>query len=380
MQFVNCDYTTFVNRVQNKKIVLFGVSSGWNFHLSVLPTLDKDVLDKVLFVVDNDPEKIGKSCNILGRGFAVKNPKILCEFDNIVVLITVRFRYCEKICDQLVSYKLSDKMECYSLQLLYSSRDNVDNGCVEKYFNKHTKMCIPKKIHSFWFSEEEKPDLYKKCIESWYKYCPDYEICEWNMYNYNIEKNVYMKQALEKRKWAFASDYARLDIIYEQGGIYFDMDVELLAPIDFLRSAKGFFCKQDDGMVDFGSGFGAPQGSPFLKKLLKEYNGLQFYNEEGEMDLLPQPARLGHVFSEHGLEIGHHSEVLDDMIVLSNSYITCPNWDECQLSGKELGIHWHNGGWRNSAEKAGLTMDANGRKAIERKFFKFAARGATSHE
>ena len=85
---------------------------------------------------------------------------------------------------------------------------------------------IPKKIHYFWIGGNPKPESVLYCIESWKKYCPDFEIIEWNETNYDFTKNEYMRQAYEAKKWAFVTDYARLDIIYKYGGIYLDTDVE----------------------------------------------------------------------------------------------------------------------------------------------------------
>ena len=86
---------------------------------------------------------------------------------------------------------------------------------------------IPKVIHYCWFGKNPLPDDAKKCIESWKKYCPDYEIIEWNESNYDITKNKYMESAYKEKKWAFVSDYARVDVIYQYGGIYLDTDVEV---------------------------------------------------------------------------------------------------------------------------------------------------------
>ena len=85
---------------------------------------------------------------------------------------------------------------------------------------------IPKKIHYCWFGGNEKSKLAKKCINSWKKYCPDYEIIEWNEENFKKNKNAYTRYCFENRKWAFLSDYVRLWVVANFGGIYFDTDVE----------------------------------------------------------------------------------------------------------------------------------------------------------
>ena len=90
---------------------------------------------------------------------------------------------------------------------------------------------IPKIIHYCWFGKNEKPEIVKKCIESWKKYMPDYEIFEWNENNF-LDTNTYFNEALSMGKYAFASDFARLKIVYENGGIYLDTDVEIIKSLD----------------------------------------------------------------------------------------------------------------------------------------------------
>ena len=84
---------------------------------------------------------------------------------------------------------------------------------------------IPKRIHYCWFGKKEKPRLAKKCIESWKKYCPDYEIIEWNEDNFDINAYPYAKYCYEHQKYAFLSDFVRLMVVYQFGGVYLDTDV-----------------------------------------------------------------------------------------------------------------------------------------------------------
>lgn len=371
MEFVSCNYSNFVNQINGKKVVLFGASTGWNYYLAVLPSLLNDVLERVICIVDNNKKLQNTKLKIAGKEYEVKSPEYLKTCDNLVILITVRFRYFESICDQLISYDLPEDVTCYSLKMLCDMESDVDNSCVDAYFEKNTDICIPKKIHSFWFSGEEKPDRYKRCIESWNKYCPDYEIYEWNMQNYNVEKNEYMKQAVLKKKWAFVSDFARLDVVYTHGGIYLDMDVELMASIEHLRNAKAFFCRQNDGTVDLGSGFGAYKGHPFVKELLQEYDELSFVDSNGVSDITPQPTRLSPVFKKYGLKSSGDSDIINDILILSNDYIICPeNVGFQRKIDKSLGIHWHNGGWLTDAEKEAMILDEEVREKIESYFLK----------
>ena len=107
---------------------------------------------------------------------------------------------------------------------------------------------IPKKIHYCWFGGNPLPPLAEKCIASWKKYCPDYEVIRWDESNYDCNKHPYMREAYNKKKFAFVADYARMDIIYNHGGIYLDTDVELLKNLDFLL-ANSFYIGFDDNII-----------------------------------------------------------------------------------------------------------------------------------
>lgn len=141
---------------------------------------------------------------------------------------------------------------------------------------------IPKIIHYCWFGGNALPKEAVKCINSWKKFCPDYEIIEWNETNYDINKNEYVKFCYENKKWAFLSDYARLDIIYNEGGIYLDTDVELLKSLDNLLDCKGYIGMEQVGTINTGQGFGAVKKHPFVKENKEYYEHCKYKDERGE--------------------------------------------------------------------------------------------------
>ena len=130
-----------------------------------------------------------------------------------------------------------------------------------------------------------------KCIESWKKFCPDYEIICWNEGNYDVSKYKYTKEAYEAKKWAFVSDIARLDILYNHGGIYLDTDVEIIKSIDDLLDFEGFMGFEDKKQVASGLGIGAVKGSEVVKLLLDSYRDIGFIKADGSFDLTPCPVR-----------------------------------------------------------------------------------------
>lgn len=139
---------------------------------------------------------------------------------------------------------------------------------------------IPKKIHYCWFGGKPLPNDVKKCIESWKKYAPDYEIIEWNESNFDVSAHPFMKSAYEAKAWAFVSDYARLKVVYENGGIYFDTDVELVKNPDFLLDCNCYIGTQQNGMYcTTGLGFGAEKHSEVVQAMLQKYDDVVFSDE-----------------------------------------------------------------------------------------------------
>ena len=133
---------------------------------------------------------------------------------------------------------------------------------------------IPRKIHYCWFGRGEKPRLAQKCIASWKKYCPDYEIIEWNEDNFDVDRNAYTQMCYKEKKYAFLTDYLRLLIVEEHGGIYFDTDVEAVRSFDELLDNPAFFGFENDRFVNTGEGFGAEPHNPAVRQMLAEYDQL----------------------------------------------------------------------------------------------------------
>ena len=131
---------------------------------------------------------------------------------------------------------------------------------------------IPKKIHYCWFGKNKLPDKAIKCINSWKKYCPDYEIIEWNEDNFDVRQNGYTEFTYDNRKFAFLSDYARLQIVLKEGGLYFDVDVEIIRPLDELLVHKAFFGFETEEYVNTGVGFGAEANNLIVAGMLREYD------------------------------------------------------------------------------------------------------------
>ena len=220
---------------------------------------------------------------------------------------------------------------------------------------------IPKVIHYCWFGKNELPEDAKRCIASWKKFCPDYEIIEWNETNYDVRKNKYMSDAYDEKKWAFVSDYARIDIIYNYGGIYLDTDVELLRPLDELLKDK-MFCgwESRDSILDknkivyensvaFGLGFGAEKNNNALKDMMKLYEKLNFINEDGSLNLMACPHYQTEILKQYGLDDTKrtYQKLKDEIIVYPESYFSPKSMTTGKiiLTDETYSIHHFSGTW-----------------------------------
>lgn len=162
-------------------------------------------------------------------------------------------------------------------------------------------MAIPKKIHYCWMGGNPKPESVLKCINSWKKYCPDYEIIEWNESNIDVTMNTYTKQAYESKAWGFVPDYLRLWIIYHHGGIYLDTDVQIIRSFDSLLDKGGFAGFEDDEHIALGLGFGAEPKNQIIAKQMEVYENLQFINADGTLNRTPSPTYSTNVMKEFGI-------------------------------------------------------------------------------
>lgn len=202
---------------------------------------------------------------------------------------------------------------------------------------------IPKKIHYCWFGGGEKPKLAKKCIASWKKNCPDYEILEWNEGNFDINKNEYTRMCYENRKFAFLTDYVRLLIIKEQGGIYFDTDVEVLTSFDDMLDNKAFFGFENAGYVNTGVGFGAEKENPLVIQMLAEYDELL----DGTRGVISCPVLNTNALKKCGLNLDGNKQNLRDGVVYPVDYFN--PYDDAtgciRKTENTHSIHWFAKSW-----------------------------------
>ena len=202
---------------------------------------------------------------------------------------------------------------------------------------------IPKKIHYCWFGRGEKPKLAKKCIASWKKYCPDYEIIEWNEDNFDVNMNGYTRMCYEEKKYAFLSDYVRLLVVANNGGVYFDTDVELIRPIDHLLENQAFYCFETPEFVASGLGFGSVAGGETIRAMVSEYDFL-LSGTEGTRGC---PKLNTAALVKLGLNQDGTKQNVSDAVILPSEYMNPFDTTTGVLNKTEntVSVHWYSAAW-----------------------------------
>lgn len=212
-------------------------------------------------------------------------------------------------------------------------------------------MGIPKVIHYCWFGKNPLPKSFSKYVKSWKRYCPDYEIVQWNEDNFDVNCNIFCKRMYDEKRWAFVSDYARLKIIYEHGGIYLDTDVELVKSLDELLENKAFMGFQDSKEVANGLGFGAEKRHPFIKENMKYYECL----EEG-IEPVACPHITTKLLKEYGLNDNNGEiQTVAGVTIYPIEYF-CPKSERTGLiekTSRTFSIHHFDASWFNEEWKRG---------------------------
>lgn len=206
---------------------------------------------------------------------------------------------------------------------------------------------IPKIIHYCWFGHNKKPKLIQKCIASWAKYMPDWEIREWNEKNYDVHKNSYIQKAYEQKLWAFVVDYARFDILNQFGGIFLDTDVELLRPIpEGVLANEAFTGFEAPRRVNPGLVYGTTPGQGMLKKIMTVYEGKAFGEtidgrRENIVDI------VSGVLVKDGLKLNGEFQIVGKVAVFPQDYFCCFNFETQGFETTEntISIHHYSASW-----------------------------------
>lgn len=187
-------------------------------------------------------------------------------------------------------------------------------------------------------------------MQSWKKYCPDYDIIQWNEHNTEILQLPYLKWCLQHKKYAFLSDYVRLFVIEAHGGIYFDTDVEIIRSFDPLLSWSAFFGFETDHMINTGVGFGAKAHHPLVRQMLAEYEDIM---QKVPYQVIGCPHLNTRALLKYGLAADGQFQTLEHAAIFPAEYFNPydPATGCLHLTEQTYSIHWYNASWMSPVKR-----------------------------
>lgn len=214
-------------------------------------------------------------------------------------------------------------------------------------------MSIPKIIHYCWFGRKPKPKLAEKCIKSWEKFCPDYQIIEWNEDNFDIDSAPkYVQQAYAAKRWAFVTDYVRLKAMLEMGGIYMDTDVEIIKPLDPYLKHQAFAGFENPKSIQTGL-LACEKDFPLFREFMDYYHTASFFKEDGSADTTTNVQILTQLCVKYGLKLDGSRQSVQGFEIYPTEYFCPVDFDTEKLhkTRNTVVIHWFAASWHTEEER-----------------------------
>ncbi len=227
---------------------------------------------------------------------------------------------------------------------------------------------IPKILHYCWFGGKELPPLAERCLESWRRCCPEFEIRQWNEQNFDLSQAPeYVRQAMEAGRWAFVTDFVRLAVLMEYGGVYLDTDVELVKPLTPYLRHRAFAGFETVDRVQTGL-LACEPGFDLFRQFLAHYDTAVFRREDGSLDVTTNVEVLTRLCVERGLRPDGRKQEVAGLTVYPKA-VFCPvEFESGRLrrSPGTVAIHWFSGSWHTQAELDQIELERKQREAQRR--------------
>lgn len=338
----NCSIEEFFQKHGEEKIICFG--AGMRFGDMLRECEEYDVASRVQYIIDNNTGLHGKYRYYKGTKFYIKPVGEVRQNKEKFVIIILGLQFAEML-EQLDSIAELNNHYVY----IYPFMQFVSKDKEKITIDKSEGQKIPKTIHYCWFGNNEMPENAKKCIETWKEKCPDYEIIRWDESNYDVSKHLYVKQAYDRKAWAFVSDYARLDIIYNYGGIYLDTDVSVIKRFDDLLYHDAYCGFLGYGTrINTGAGFGARKKFPIVGEWLDAYKYQVFEKDDCTVNGNLCTVYQTDVMKFHkGFIPNGKCQLVDGLACYSKEYFEAYNHilGLSQITENTYSIHWSNLSW-----------------------------------
>lgn len=362
----NARYAALAEYIKNngKQIIIYG--AGMIGRIVVPYMVQKyNLFQYVDCYIDKDKRKQGREIEIGPHKYTVKDPEILSDINVRAILLITNSKFFEVI-DFLDKIPELQHTEGYIIPMIQIYEQRFAEKITIQRFRK--RQMIPKRIHYCWFGEKEMPEFLRKCVSSWQKLCPDYELLCWNNDNYDVSRIPYAREALEQKRYGFVTDAARLDILYRYGGIYMDTDVTLLKNLDELLYQEAFLGVEKWGNINTGGCCGTIKHHPMIKKMLDFRSEFHFIQEDGSLNMETNGWYETVPFLSAGMQIDNTLQRIGEVTIYPSGvfhpydYMSC----ECYFEEYTYAVHHFYGGWmekgdlenrRNTQERYGKILE-----------------------
>lgn len=346
----NSRYSELAEKIktENKRIVIYG--AGMIGQIAVPYFIQTFGLERyVECYVDMDRRKQGETVQIGGHTYKILSSDYLKAPAKSRLLLVTNSKFFS-IIRFLDDIRTLDLTECYIIPLIQIlESENKETVTVSKLTGE---QMIPRKIHYCWFGRKEMPDFLADCIKTWKKYCPDYEIICWNEDNYDVDRIPFAGEAYRQKKYGFVTDAARLDILYEYGGIYMDTDVSLLKNLDTLLYQPAFTGVEKWGNINTGGMAGAMPRHPMIKEMLEYRKQFHFVMEDGSLNMETNGMYETVPFIRYGMKISNELQYVNNVTVYPScvfhpyDYMSC----EKKIQKSTFSVHHFYGGWMDGSD------------------------------
>lgn len=347
MLLLNCGLDEIVNQVGDSRIIFFGCGS-W---LKVVNHTElMKLADNFCYAIDNDLSQ--DEIRLGNITLPIYSPsKVLEETKCVIILSSPVYMY--EMYQQLQAMSLNEDIVCYAFPFMQMVTENkVDASLLNEVVNNTIEKKIPKIIHSFWFSGDEKPDSYQKCVDTWKRILTDYEIIEWNKNNYDWHKHPFVERAIELEAWAYASDYARLDVLNNYGGIYLDMDVEVFKKFDDLLGNEAILSFSNHVLIDLAV-IGSKKENVLIKKLLRLYDDVKLPIKKNEFTRFFQPSYVRECLANDGIIMDGSLQKIKNATVFPCEFFMPMDavlFSDYKRTENTYCVHYDNFGWSFSKD------------------------------
>lgn len=216
---------------------------------------------------------------------------------------------------------------------------------------------IPRKIHYCWFGGAEMPKDALRCIESWRKWCPDFELVRWDETNFDLDKYPYAREAYDAKKWAFVTDVVRLYALVVEGGIYMDTDVEVVGSLEPLLEYDAVSGFESQTRIPTGLMAAQPR-HPLMVELLNEYNTVHFALPDGRYDLTTNVIRITNACLKYGFKPNNTKQTVAGFTLLPKDYLCPKDFDtgNLEITDNTIAIHHFDGSWLDGCDRDTLQI------------------------